>query len=71
LATLGYSDPVRYLRQLTRIAPFYAGIADSFGALANRYQILVKLFSFEKPEGTPPIDDGRQSGLVSPSASPD
>ncbi len=70
-ATLRYSDPVRYLRQLTVTAPFYAGVAYSLGAFAHRYQILVKLFSFEKPEETPPIEDEQQSKPASPSSSPD
>jgi hypothetical protein len=29
-------------------APFYAGVAYSVGALASKYDVLAKLFTFEK-----------------------
>jgi hypothetical protein len=32
----------------TVTAPFYAGLANSAGALASKHQVLAKLFTFEK-----------------------
>jgi hypothetical protein len=49
-ATLFTTDVVRIAAQMMVTAPFYAGIAYSLGAIVARHQILVKLFSFEKPE---------------------
>jgi hypothetical protein len=42
------SDPVRVWAQMSVTAPFYAGIAYSFGALASKHHLLTKLFTFEK-----------------------
>ena len=44
------SDPVRVLVQMTITAPFYAGVAYSLGAWVSKRRLLVKLFSFGKPE---------------------
>ena len=44
------SDPIRVLEQMTVTAPFYAGIAYSFGALASKHQLLTKLLTPEKHE---------------------
>jgi hypothetical protein len=41
-------DPIRALAQMSVTAPFYAGVAYSLGALASKYQLLTKLFTFEK-----------------------
>src|SRR5450432_3449650 len=56
-ATLFTTDVVRVADQMMVTAPFYAGIAYSLGALFARHQILVKLFSFEKPEETTSSDN--------------
>jgi hypothetical protein len=37
-------DPVRGLTQMIVTAPFYTGIAYSFGALASKYELRTKLF---------------------------
>jgi hypothetical protein len=34
--------------QMSVTAPFYAGVAYSAGALASKYDVLAKLFTFEK-----------------------
>jgi hypothetical protein len=70
-ANLLASDPVRLLRQMTITAPFYAGFAYSLGAIFQRYRILNKLFSFEKPEEAPPSDASDQSTPAPPSSAPD
>ncbi len=70
-ATLLASDPIRLLRQMTITAPFYAGIAYSLGALFHRYQILTKLFTFEKPEETLTTDNGGQATPAPPSSAQD
>jgi hypothetical protein len=42
------SDPVRVWAQMSITAPFYSGVAYSMGALASKYQLLTKLFTFER-----------------------
>ncbi len=42
------SYPIRVWAQMSVTAPFYAGVAYSFGALASKYMLLTKLFIFEK-----------------------
>jgi hypothetical protein len=37
-------DPVRVLAQMYVTAPFYAGVAYSLGALAERYRLLQTVF---------------------------
>jgi hypothetical protein len=44
------SDPVRVLAQMTITAPFYAGVAYSFGAWVSKRELLTKLFSFRRSE---------------------
>jgi hypothetical protein len=44
------SDPTRVAAQMFVTAPFYAGVAYSVGALASRYELLTKLFTFDKHE---------------------
>ncbi len=45
-------NPVRVLAQLSVTAPFYAGVAYSLGASVSKYQLLTKLFRFERPGET-------------------
>jgi hypothetical protein len=45
------SDPLRVLAQMTITAPFYAGVAYSFGAWVSKRKLLMKLFSFESQNG--------------------
>lgn len=44
------SDVIRVLAQMTITAPFYAGVAYSLGALASKYEVAARLFSFDKPD---------------------
>jgi hypothetical protein len=44
------SDPIRVLAQMSITAPFYAGVAYSFGAWVSKQDLLRKLFSFQKPK---------------------
>jgi hypothetical protein len=46
--TFLFSDPIRVWAQMSVTAPFYAGVAYSVGALASKYDVLAKLFTFEK-----------------------
>jgi hypothetical protein len=41
-------DSVRVLAQMLVTAPFYAGVAYSLGAFASKYELLTKLFKFER-----------------------
>ncbi len=41
------SDPVRALAQITITAPFYTGVAYSFGAFVLKRRLLTKLFNFK------------------------
>jgi hypothetical protein len=43
-------DPIRVWAQMTITAPFYAGVAYGLGALASRYDLLTKMFIFERVE---------------------
>ena len=45
------SDPIRVLAQMTVTAPFFAGIAYSLGGTVSKYQLLAKLFSFNRHDG--------------------
>jgi hypothetical protein len=47
------SDPIRVLAQMSITAPFYAGVAYSFGALVSKHDLLRRLFSFRKAIATP------------------
>jgi len=40
----GGVDPVRVAQQMFVVAPFYAGLAYSIGALAERHNLLKRLF---------------------------
>ena len=51
------SDPIRTWAQMSVTAPFYAGVAYSLGALASKYRVVEKLFTFEKYKEARPIDD--------------
>jgi hypothetical protein len=44
------SDPTRVAAQMFVTAPFYAGVAYSLGALMSKYNLLIKLFTFDKHE---------------------
>jgi hypothetical protein len=44
------SDPFRVWAQMSVTAPFYAGVAYSVGALASKYEMLAKIFTFEKQD---------------------
>jgi hypothetical protein len=43
-------DPERVLTQMTITAPFYSGVAYSFGAWASKHRLLVKVFGSGKPK---------------------
>ena len=51
------SDPIRTWAQMSVTAPFYAGVAYSVGALASKYRVVERLFTFEKYEEARPTDD--------------
>jgi hypothetical protein len=50
------SDPIRTWAQMSVTAPFYAGAAYSVGALASKYDLAEKLFTFEKHDEATPAD---------------
>jgi len=49
-AGLGDGDPIRFVEQMFVVAPFYAGLAYSVGALGGSHDLLKKLF---KPSPMP------------------
>lgn len=51
------SDAIRVLAQMTITAPFYAGVAYSLGALASKYGLAARLFSFDKRGDSPAPPD--------------
>jgi hypothetical protein len=65
------ADPVRLLRQLTITAPFYAGVAYSFGAACYKYRVFGRTFSFQKPEEHLPTDPDHEATPAQPSSAPD
>jgi hypothetical protein len=44
LFTSGGADPVRVAEQIAVIAPFYAGLAYSAGAIAGAHDLLKRMF---------------------------
>lgn len=62
----GGVDPVRIALQMSTVAPFYAGLAYSAGALAAKIDLLKRIFGSgpmqPEPEGTPA--DKRAEGSV-------
>lgn len=44
------SDPVRVFAQMFVTAPFYAGVAYSFGAMVEKYRLFETIF-VNKPRG--------------------
>lgn len=50
------SDPIRTWAQISVTGPFYAGASYSLGALASKYKVVEKLFTFEKHDEAGPAD---------------
>ena len=55
----GGVDPVRIAQQMTVVAPFYAGLAYSIGAVAEKHNVLEKLFG-RAPSMQPQVSDNAE-----------
>jgi hypothetical protein len=69
----GGIDPIRLAEQINVVAPFYAGLAYSAGAIAEMHDLLMRIFGNSRTQAeteTTQLEENVESGVVSEHENP-